>query len=218
MASSSMEYEDARSFDERGRPIPKHVLYRGRFTYGLDSLEVQAWDDSTRLIVGSFNSIAGGVHVLLGGNHRTEWLTTFPFGHIFRDEFPEGQLFGVDGHPATKGDICLENDVWVGQGATLLSGSSLANGVVLAAKAVLVGPTEPYGIYAGVPARLVRHRFDPPTIAALLEAAWWDWPIEVIRRAIPTLQQPLRPESLDRLRAIGSGAEQTPDCEQRPVL
>jgi hypothetical protein len=96
--------------DERGRSVPLHVNYKGRFTYGLQALKIHAWDDSTQLVVGSFNSIAGGVTVLLGGNHRTDWLTTFPFGHIFGSLFPEGAVYGTSGHPATKGDVTIEND------------------------------------------------------------------------------------------------------------
>ena len=187
------------SVDERGRLFSDSIDYHGRFTYGLDSVEVFTWDQTTRLRVGSFNSIAGGVTAILGGNHRTDWLTTFPFGHIFQQIFPEGQQYGARGHPASKGDILVANDVWIGHGSTLLSGSSLENGAVLAAQSVLTNPTEPYGVYAGAPARLVRKRFDEGTIAALLELAWWDWPVVHIRSVIPILQQPLTPRSLERL-------------------
>ena len=79
----------------------------------------------------------------------------------------------------------------------------MTNGAVLAAKSVLTGITVPYGIYAGVPARLVRLRFDPETIESLVGMAWWDWPIENIRKAIPILQSPLSPTSIEQLRTVG---------------
>lgn len=191
-----------RNLDERGRPLHRLIEYRGRFSYGLDSLTIHAWDDRTRLRVGSFCSVAGGAQVILGGEHRLDWATTFPFGHIFREEFPSGDVHGVEGHPATKGDVEISNDVWIGRGCLIVSGSILEDGVVLGAGSILTGRTEPYGVYAGAPARLVRRRFSPDVVEALLDLAWWDWPIEVLDRAVPFLQAPPTDASLETLRRM----------------
>jgi acetyltransferase-like isoleucine patch superfamily enzyme len=182
----------------------KGLVHVGRYTYGAERMTVINWDETTALRIGNFCSIAKGVRVLLGGDHRVDWVTTFPFGHLHEDVFPSGRLNGRSGHPASSGDVTVRNDCWIGSGATLLSGATLSDGSVLGASAVLAGPTEPYGIYVGNPARLVRKRFPEATIAALLEIRWWDWPDELIDRAVPLLQSEPTSDRLEALRAIRS--------------
>ena len=177
------------------------VEYEGRFSYGVENLEIFAWDLSTKLHVCSFCSIAGG-RVLLGGGYRVDWVTTFPFGHVERDCFPSGSAHGAEGHPVTHGDVYIENGVWIGLGVTILSGARLANGSVLAAGALLNCETEPYSIYAGVPARLQRRRFSRDVVERVIELEWWNWPTEVLDLAVPLLQAPPTPESLTLLEKI----------------
>jgi acetyltransferase-like isoleucine patch superfamily enzyme len=65
--------------------------------------------------------------------------------------------------PMSKRGIRIGNDVWLGAGVRVLDGSVIGDGCVVAAGAVVRGELEPYGIYAGVPARLVRRRSPTPT-------------------------------------------------------
>ena len=83
-----------------------------------------------------------------------------------------------------KGSIILQNDVWIGHGATIMAGVTLHNGGVVAADAVVTKDVPPYAIVAGNPAKIVRHRFDKETIDGLQKIAWWDWPpkIQQLRR------------------------------------
>ena len=62
-----------------------------KHTYGADSIKVQQWGEGAKLYVGKFCSVASKVEVMLGGNHRTEWASTFPFGHVSRDAFTQLQ-------------------------------------------------------------------------------------------------------------------------------
>jgi acetyltransferase-like isoleucine patch superfamily enzyme len=172
------------------------IDYGGRWSYGLSNFVIHSWDSSTRLSIGSFCSVAGNVHVLLGGEHRTDWMTTFPFGHLHNREFPLGSVHGRTGHPATRGDISIENDVWIGNDVTLLSGTTVADGVVVGARAVIKGRTEPYGIYVGNPAQLVRFRFNQEIIDLLLELRWWELDDDAINELVPALQQPPTVEQL----------------------
>ena len=81
--------------------------------------------------------------------------------------------------------MTIGNDVWIGSGAMILSGVTIGDGAVVAARAVVTKDVPPYAIVAGNPARLVRYRFDEATIAALLEAAWWELPRRSRRRPHP---------------------------------
>ena len=81
----------------------------------------------------------------------------------------------------------IGNDVWIGYEAVVMAGVHIGDGAVVAARAVVTRDVPPYAIVGGVPARIIRMRFDERTIARLLETAWWDWPADRIRRAIPRL-------------------------------
>ncbi len=154
----------------------------GAHTYG--DPEVWWWGEDARLRIGRFCSIANGVTIFLGGNHRSDWVTTYPFS-AFADEWPE--VAGHEGHPATKGDVTIGHDVWIGNGATIMSGITIGHGAVVGARALVVKDVPPYAIVGGNPARVLRRRFGPKVVAGLLELAWWDWPEDQLRANLPDL-------------------------------
>ena len=101
----------------------------GRFTYGHDRLVVRQWGEGAALRIGSFCSFAEKITIMLGGNHRTDWITTYPFGHVFEEQFGADP---VAGHPSTNGDVVIGDDVWIGHGATVISGVTIGDGAVVA--------------------------------------------------------------------------------------
>ncbi len=153
----------------------------GRFSYGDPHIEVFQGDNS-RVSIGSFCSIASEVTILVSGNHRSDWVSTFPFGIVLG-------MPGAfrDGHPASKGDVIIGSDVWIGRGATILSGSTIGHGAVVGAEAVVAGNVRPYSIVVGNPAREIRRRFSDEIVDALLILRWWDWPIERIKAFVPLM-------------------------------
>jgi len=154
----------------------------GNHTYGEPT--ILTFDQTTRLSIGRFCSISDQVTIILGGNHRTDWLTTYPFP-AFAQIWPEASA--IEGHPASKGDISIGNDIWIGYGATILSGVTIGNGAVIGAESVVTDDVAPYAIVAGNPARERKKRFEQKTIEALLQLAWWDWPEEKIRKNLSLL-------------------------------
>lgn len=80
-----------------------------------------------------------------------------------------------------KGTIIIQNDVWVGHGATIMNGVTLHNGCVVAAGSVVTKDVPPYAIMGGNPARVLKYRFDEDTAAGLQKIAWWDWPDQVLQ-------------------------------------
>lgn len=141
-------------------------------TYGLP--KVHDWNEGTTLKIGNFCSIAAGVEIFLGGNHRHDWITTFPFPALF-ESGPK-----VAGYGISKGDVIIGSDVWLGANCAVLSGVSIGHGAVVGAYAVVTRDVEPYSIVAGNPAKHVKWRFDEVTREYLLNLAWWNWPIEEI--------------------------------------
>ena len=80
---------------------------------------------------------------------------------------------GFLSHPDTH----IGNDVWIGANALIPAGITIGDGAVIAAGSVVTKDVEPYAIMGGVPARLIRHRFDPETRVKLQASKWWEQPI-----------------------------------------
>jgi acetyltransferase-like isoleucine patch superfamily enzyme len=142
-----------------------------RYTYGLENLVIRSWGEGAKVHIGSFCSIADKVTLFLGGNHRTDWATTFPFGHIHQQTFNK---FNGVGHPQTKGDVIIGNDVWIGTHVTIMSGITIGDGACIANNSVVTKDIPPYTIVGGNPAKVIKQRFDDETINQLLELKWWD--------------------------------------------
>jgi len=154
----------------------------GEHTYGRPT--ICSFDDGTRLKIGKFCSISDKVTLILGGNHRTDWITTYPFPDLTQ-QWPEAA--SITGHPVSKGDLDIGNDVWIGHGATILSGLTIGSGAVIGACSVVTSDVAPYAIVAGNPARQIRKRFSPEICQQLFELAWWEWPVETIKKNIEIL-------------------------------
>lgn len=144
-------------------------------TYGVPN--VHDWNEGTTLKIGAYCSIAGNVQIFLGGNHRTNWVSSFPFPKYFSELNCLIKDFGV-----TKGDVIIGSDVWLARNCTILSGITIGHGAVVATGAVVTRDVAPYAIVAGNPAKQIRWRFDEATRSALLASAWWNWPEAEIRK------------------------------------
>jgi acetyltransferase-like isoleucine patch superfamily enzyme len=149
----------------------------GSFTYG--NPIIYDWNDNTTLSIGKYCSIADDVKIILGGNHRVDWVSTFPFMAFknFAVEFKTG-------HPASNGSVVIGNDVWIGNGAILLSGVTVQDGACIGAGAVVTKDVGAYQIVAGNPAKPVRKRFTDEQIEHLQKISWWNWPNERVQKEI----------------------------------
>lgn len=161
----------------------KHGFSIGDFTYGAP--KVRFASAAAPLIIGNYCSIADQVEIFLGGNHRSDFATTYPFGALKRLWPGVGDL---DDPATTRGGVTIGHDVWIGSGAVILSGVRIGNGAVIGARSVVTRDVAPYAIVAGNPARTLRTRFSPGFIQQLQEVAWWDLPPESVAKLARFLQ------------------------------
>lgn len=84
--------------------------------------------------------------------------------------------------------VTIGHDVWIGHGVTILAGVTVGTGAVIGAGAVVSRDVAPYEIVGGVPARPIKRRFTQAQAGALQQIAWWDWPHDVLRAALPDIR------------------------------
>ncbi len=175
-------------------------LYVDPTTYGPFEVVHYQGDPPNEIRVGRYCSIASGVRFFIGGNHRSDWASTYPFRFMLGLHGA-----GEDGHPASKGPILIGNDVWIGENAVILSGVTIGDGAVVATEAVITRDVRPYAVVVGNPAREVRRRFSDDQVDELLALRWWDWPAAEIREIVPLLNGSPIGELIDYGKARGVG-------------
>ena len=140
-----------------------------------------------RLTIGKFCSIACGARFLMNSaNHAMGSLSTYVFP-IFYEEWGHGMK--VTEAWDNRGGIAVGNDVWIGYEAVILSGVTIGDGAIVAARSVVTKDVPPYTVVGGVPAWPIRRRFDQDTVDALLELKWWDWPPEKLSGSLRAIQK-----------------------------
>ena len=153
-------------------------------TVGFGSI-IHDHGDFSHTRVGRYTSIGPDVATVLGrhpvdthvSTHTAFCDASAPHGFTYTNESTFDATLYLDTKEGVQ--VIIGNDVWIGSGVRILSGVTIGDGAVVGTGAVVTKDLEPYGIYAGVPAKLIRKRFDDETIAALLKIKWWnrgeDW-------------------------------------------
>jgi len=155
----------------------------GPHTYAYGNPRIKTFDyDNTCIEIGDYGSLSADSIIMLGGKHAVEALTTYPHRILWNMEGA-----GQDGFPVPTGDSFIGADVWLCDGAIVLSGLRIGHGAIIAAGAIVTKDVPDYAIVGGNPARLIAYRFPEEQRKALVEIAWWDWPEEEVRKAVPLL-------------------------------
>lgn len=127
----------------------------------------------TRVRMGNYCSIGADV-CFAPPTHPTQWLTTHPVAHAPNLSPPFSDVIRTQPWAVFKGDVRLGHDVWIGNRAILMGGVRVGNGAIVGSGAVVTKDVPPYAIVGGVPARVIRYRFPPETVAAVEASRWWE--------------------------------------------
>lgn len=130
----------------------------GTKSYGRIAACIDSANDA-KLIIGNYCSIASGCTFLVSANHNLNTISTYPF---------KVKKFGFPGEANSKGDIVIQDDVWIGAGSTIFSGVNIGQGAVIGAGSVITKDVPPYAIVCGVPAKVLRYRFSDSMIKKLI--------------------------------------------------
>ena len=153
----------------------------GRYCYAIETPKIYFYNVThSTLTIGNFVSIGPNVTIIVGGEHRNDWISTYPFSEIFED-IPKVECV------QTKGNIEIGSDVWIGGGVTILSGVTIGHGAIIGAGSVVAKDVAPYSIVIGNPTRELRKRFNEEQIEKLLALAWWNLEDEKIKQIAPML-------------------------------
>ncbi|SKA09612.1 CatB-related O-acetyltransferase [Selenihalanaerobacter shriftii] len=131
--------------------------------------------------IGKYCSI--GPDVKIGpGKHPTHFVSTSPI--FYKKDNPLGVKFVEKKYFKESDRVVIGNDVWIGANAIIMDGVKINNGAIIASGAVVTKDVEPYAIVGGVPAKLIKYRFNKKKVQRLLEVEWWEWDKNEIKKHI----------------------------------
>lgn len=142
-----------------------HLCNIGKYTYITTNCEI------SNCKIGRFCSIAGGVKIGLG-KHPLDYISTSPIFYSFKNKF--GIKWNENDSVIEGEHTIIGNDVWIGTNAIIPGGINVGDGGVIAAGAVVTKDVPPYAVVAGVPAKIIKYRFDDEKIKSLLDIKWWN--------------------------------------------
>ena len=164
-----------------GEYFEQDMVTVGKASYGL--LNVISHGTDSHLYIGNYCSIAPDVVFVLNGEHAWNCISTVPF----KTHIAKNQKFEA----GSNGNIVIEDDVWIGTGAKIMSGVCLHQGCVVAAGAVVTKDVEGYSVVGGVPAKVIKKRFDEPICEKLMEVDFSQINEAMVEQHLDDLYEPL---------------------------
>lgn len=137
--------------------------------------------------IGKYTSIAAGLRLITSTHpsisHNT--VSNYPFYGILKRH--KRMIVDYPIAPQT-GTVNIGNDVWIGDGVSLIGEVTIGDGAILGASAVVAKDVPPYAIVVGNPIKIIRYRFTEEQIIKLLKIKWWNWKEDDIIKALPDMK------------------------------
>jgi len=176
--------------------FPLDIVSVGSYSYGeLNLITYDPNNKSDVLKIGNFVSISTGVRFLMHEMHQLEAFSTFPLKSVLLKKPNACDM-------KSKGSIIVEDEVWIGNQAIVLSGVTLGKGSIIAAGAVVTKNVPPYAIVGGVPAKVLRYRFPENIITKLNKLSLIELSEKVIKDNIDLFYQKINIEVLSKIEKL----------------
>lgn len=175
LSDSPVHIEPNVSFPKKNNTL----INIGSFSYTHSSFPVGT-------TIGRYCSIAENVRPL-GDQHPLSRFTTSVITYENRWNIPDDSSFSIVGKDADQ-PIIIGNDVWIGRDAVLKAGITIGDGAVIASNALVTKDVPPYAIVAGLPAKVIKYRFDEETIHKLTTLKWWQYNYQDFRNIKANLE------------------------------
>jgi acetyltransferase-like isoleucine patch superfamily enzyme len=136
--------------------------------------------------IGKYTSI--GSNVMIGvGQHPTNLVTTHPAFYSNNKAF---ETYSDKMYYEEFDKCIIGNDVWIGSNSTILNGVKIGDGAIIALGAVVTKDVQPYSIVGGIPAKVLKFRFNENIIDRLLQIRWWEFEEDFLRTKYKLLHNP----------------------------
>ncbi|WP_336732950.1 CatB-related O-acetyltransferase [Chryseobacterium sp. VD8] len=165
----------------------------GKYTYG--KINIQSFENpNERLLIGNFVSIASDVFFILGGNHPINTFTTFPLKTFFDELSPLQDA-------TTRGEIVVEDEVWIGTNVIVMSGVTIGKGAIVAAGSVVTKNVAPFSIVGGNPAKFIKWRIPEELIPSRMHVDITDINIDFIKQNMDIFYKKIDQEVLEKIKS-----------------
>ncbi len=145
----------------------------GDFTYIAGNTNI------SKTTIGKFCSIGPDCKIGLGKHPTKDFVSTHP---VFFSTLKQAQVTFADRNYFDEfAYIIIGNDVWLGANVIVVDGVKIGDGAVVAAGSVVTKDIPPYAIVGGVPAKIIKYRFEKEEIEKLLQLKWWDMDVEYLK-------------------------------------
>ena len=179
---------DNRTLLEGGNKIGRNVgLYNSSIGYGTFMGNGCEFSDTN---IGKYCSISRNVKVIRGRHPASVFVSTHPafFSTLNQGgfHFASKTVFEENVTLQSGYSINIGNDVWLGYDARIMEGVTIGNGAIVGACSLVTKDVPPYAIVGGIPARIIRYRFDEQTIVMLEQIKWWNWSFSDLKKNADT--------------------------------
>lgn len=123
--------------------------------------------------IGKYCSLASDITIVVGTHPISDFVSSHPF-FCSSDINSENYFSEVRFLPGSQFCVEIGNDVWIGEGVKILQGVKIGDGAVVAAGAVVIRNVPPYAIVGGIPAKVIKYRFEKKYIDKLRKLEWWN--------------------------------------------